>query len=63
MAQLTEGDGRHWHKGGCIKAKHLLSKAMQKEVSKALLRKTFDPNNWSFLFWSIFIQLHHLATA
>lgn len=63
MAQLTEGDGRNWHKEVCIKAKHLLSKAKQKEVSKALLRKTFDPNNCSFHFWSIFIQLHHLATA
>lgn len=40
-----------------------ISKAKQKEVSKALLRKTTGLNNRSFLVWSIFIQLHHLATA
>lgn len=40
-----------------------LFKAKQKEVSKALLRKTTDPNICSFLVWSVFIQLLHLPTA
>lgn len=61
MAQLIQGDERklvevRWYQG-----KTAFSKAKQKEVSKALLRRTADPRHiCSSSGWPVLIQLHHL---